>query len=177
MEEKVVLVDKKDREIGTCEKMKVHKTGELHRAVSVIIFNSKAEMLLQQRAVGKYHSGGLWSNAACTHPRPNENNIDAAKRRLKEEMGIEAELEEKMTFIYKAFLDNQLVENEFDHVFLGVTNQFPTLNPDEVMDYKYVSYLNLITDIELFPEKYTVWFKIILKEAEKHIKKFIAELS
>lgn len=177
MEEKVVLVNKKDKEIGVMEKMEAHRKGELHRAVSVLIFNTKGEMLLQQRAKEKYHSGGLWTNATCTHPRENESNIDAAKRRLIEEMGIEAELEKKLTFTYKAFLNNNLVEHEYDHVFFGITNKFPTLNQAEAIDYKYLSFLDIITDVEQYPENYTAWFKIILKEAEKEITKFLASIS
>ncbi|MBN2892869.1 MAG: isopentenyl-diphosphate Delta-isomerase [Bacteroidales bacterium] len=175
--EKVILVDKKDNEIGTVDKMEAHVQGLLHRAVSVLIFNTKGEMLLQQRAFDKYHSGGLWTNATCTHPRKNESNIDAAKRRLVEEMGISAELEEKFIFKYKAFLDNDLIEHELDHVFFGVTDKFPVLNSEEAVNFKYISYLELITDIEQNPDLYTVWFKIIMKEGEKEIFKMNNKLS
>lgn len=175
--ERVILVDKKGRELGKIEKIEAHKNGVLHRAISVLIFNSKGEMLLQQRADNKYHSGNLWTNATCTHPRPNEAEIDAAKRRLSEEIGIETELEKKFDFIYKAFLDNDLIEHEFDHVFFGISDQIPILEPSEAKDFKYISYLDLITDIEQYPENYTVWFKIILKEAEREIIKYVNKLS
>jgi isopentenyl-diphosphate Delta-isomerase len=177
MIEKVILVNKNDEEIGVAEKMSAHKKGDLHRAISVLIFNSKGEMLLQQRAEDKYHSGDLWTNASCSHPRPKETNVDAAKRRILEEMGIETELEKKFDFIYKAFLDNDLTEHEFDHVFFGISDQKPILAPSEAKDFKYISYLNLITDIEQFPENYTVWFKIILKEAEREIIKYVNKLA
>ncbi len=167
--EQVILVDSKNKEIGIMEKIEAHRKGLLHRAVSVLIFNSDGQILLQKRAKSKYHSGGLWTNTTCSHPIPNESAIDAAKRRLFEEMGIKCELEEKFTFIYKAFLDNNMIENEFDHVFFGTTDILPVINTEEVSDYKYISYLNLINDIEFNPDNYTVWFKILLKEAEKEI--------
>lgn len=175
--EELILVNSKDEETGTIEKMEGHKKGLLHRAISVIIFNSSGDILLQKRAKNKYHSGGLWSNSTCTHPKKGEKNIDAAKRRLKEEMGITADLEEKFSFIYKAFLDNNMIEHEYDYVFFGVTDQLPILNKNEVSDYKYITYLNLINDIEMFPDNYTTWFKIILKEAEREIFKTTNYLS
>ena len=117
MEERVILVDKNDLEIGTMGKQEAHVTGNLHRAISVFIFNSKGEILLQQRAIAKYHSGGLWSNACCTHPRQGEGTEETAKRRLDEEMGMKCDLEFRFSFIYKAKLINGLFEHEFDHVF------------------------------------------------------------
>ena len=170
--EKVILVNEEDKEIGTISKKEAHKQGLLHRAVSAFVFDTKGRLLLQQRAIDKYHSNGLWSNTACTHPRPNESNIDAINRRLKEEMGIDANLTKKNDFIYKALLDNDLIEHEFDHVFFGVSDQVPEINTSEVSDFKYISYLDLITDIELFPHKYTSWFKIILKDAENEVYKY-----
>jgi len=170
--EKVILVDKKDKQLGTIGKIEAHKKGLLHRAVSVLIFNSNGHILLQKRAKNKYHSGGLWSNAACTHPMPNETIEDAAKKRLLFEMGIDADLSKRTSFIYNAFLDNDMIEHELDYIFFGISDCKPVPNADEVEDYKFISYLNLITEIEQYPEDYTVWFKIILKEAEKEIFKF-----
>ena len=115
----VILVDVNDRQIGIMEKMKAHQQGSLHRAFSVFIFNKKGEMLLQQRALNKYHSGGLWTNACCSHPLPGEETIAAAKRRLQEELGFEIPVEKVFDFVYKADFDNGLTEHEFDHVYVG----------------------------------------------------------
>lgn len=169
MTENVVLVTEKDKQIGVLEKIEAHQKGLLHRAVSVLIFNTKGEFLLHKRAAIKYHSSDLWTNATCTHPRPEEDNKQAAIRRLNEEMGIVCDVKEVTSFKYKAYLDNDLIEHELDHVFVGVTDDLPFLNPEEASEYKYISYLDLISDVEEFPENYTVWFKIILKEAEKYI--------
>ena len=132
MIEKVILVDKNDNEVGTMEKQEAHVKGLLHRAFSVFIFNDKNELLLQRRAVNKYHSGGLWTNTCCSHPRQNEKTKDAAKRRLLEEMGMRSTLKKQFDFIYKAKLDNNLYEHEFDHVFFGFTNDLPIINQEEV---------------------------------------------
>jgi len=171
--EEVILVTGKDEVVGSMEKLDAHKKGLLHRAISILVFNTKGEFLLQKRAVNKYHSPNLWTNTTCSHPRPNENNLTAAVRRLKEEMGIFCELENIKSFKYKAFLENGLVEHELDHIFIGITNATPAINLNEAVDFKYISYLELITDIQQYPEKYTVWFKIILKEAEDEIFKII----
>ena len=135
--EYVILVDSNDSEIGVMEKMEAHEKGVLHRAFSVIIYNSKGEMLLQQRALHKYHSGGLWTNACCSHPRPGETIVDAGIRRLSEEMGLVAELSVKTHFIYKASFDNGLTEHEFDHVFTGTYQGSIDPNPEEVSAYCY----------------------------------------
>lgn len=169
MEERVVLVDEKDRELGTMSKMKAHQKAVLHRAISVFIFNKKGEWLLQKRALNKYHSSGLWSNAACTHPRPNETYLEAANRRLKEEMGIECELTDLFNFIYKAKLDNNLIEHELDHVFVGYSEQIPNFNAEEVCDYQYRSFDNLKTDIHANPDKYTYWFNHVYENVQKHL--------
>lgn len=166
----VILVDEKDNQIGTMEKMEAHRLAKLHRAVSVFICNSKGDWLLQQRAKHKYHSNSLWTNTACTHPMPNETNIDAANRRLEQEMGLKADLSEFFDFIYKEKLDNELTEYELDHVFVGVTNVLPKPNPDEVMDYKYISFEELHIDVKANPEKYTVWFKKIYEKVNSFIK-------
>jgi isopentenyl-diphosphate Delta-isomerase len=161
-EEFVILVDEQDRELGIMEKMEAHKRGVLHRALSVIVFNSKGELLLQKRAQSKYHSGGLWTNTCCSHPRPGESISDAATRRLKEEMGIELKLNHAGSFIYQAKLDQGLTEHELDHVFIGIFDGQPNLNKHEVDDWKYVSVNSLLVDITANPTQYTEWFKIIL---------------
>jgi len=169
--EEVILVDENDREIGTMEKMEAHRNPLLHRAVSVFIVNSKGEWLLQQRALNKYHSNGLWTNTCCSHPRPGETNLETAKRRLLEEMGMNTELKEIFDFIYCESLDNELTEYELDHVFVGITDQKPNINTDEVLNWKYVSYEELKNDLSEFPERYTVWFRKIVERVNEHLKK------
>jgi isopentenyl-diphosphate Delta-isomerase len=161
-QEFVVLVDENDNEIGFAEKLEAHQKALLHRAFSVFIFNSKGELLLQQRAKSKYHSAGLWTNTCCSHPRPNELVLDAAKRRLDEEMGMVLELEKKFDFIYKTPFDNDLTEYEFDHVFVGYTDDDPILNSDEVESFKWKSIEEIKTDLILFPHSFTSWFKIAI---------------
>lgn len=164
----VILVDEHDHETATCEKLAAHQQGLLHRAISVFIFNSKKEMLLQQRASTKYHSGGLWTNACCSHPRPGESTAEAAKRRLKEEMGIvNDDLQFLFSFIYKAQLDNQLTEHELDHVYVGITDAMPLPDPSEVSSYKWVNVDHLSADIAENPANYTVWFKLIFERVIK----------
>lgn len=158
---KVILVDESDAFLGLMDKMDAHTQGLLHRAVSVFILNTEGLWLLQQRAVNKYHSGGLWTNTCCSHPLPGESTLDAATRRLKEEMGIETSLYHAFSFIYRAELDNNLTEYEFDHVFVGYSNAKPALNPDEAMDYEYKAYNALEIDIKNNPQNYTEWFKKI----------------
>jgi len=164
MEEFVVLVNENDEQLGLMEKQQAHVAGLLHRAFSVFIFNSKGELLLQQRAKGKYHSPELWTNTCCSHPRDGESYMEAAKRRLREEMGFECELEEKFHFIYKAKLDINLFEHELDYVFAGIYDGEIKINGEEVDDYKWISMEELMGDMEFNPEIYTVWFKIIFKE-------------
>jgi len=163
MTDHVILVDNNDNELGYEEKMKAHQNAQLHRAFSIVIINSKKEMLLQQRAAHKYHSGGLWSNACCSHPRPEESLEQAAHRRLVEEMGFDCELEEIHHFIYYAELDNDLKEHEYDHVLLGSYDGDVTANPEEVQDYKWMSVRNLVLDMENKPSLYTEWFKILMQ--------------
>ena len=160
----VILVDKDDKEIGKMNKLEAHQKGLLHRAFSVLLFNDKGEMLLQKRASGKYHSGGLWTNTCCSHPRPGEAVPYAAKRRLMEEMGIDLQPEFVYKFLYHTPLDKNLVEHELDHVFKGIYNGTPDVNPLEVEDWKYVGIEELKLDMEENPEDYTVWFKIIMTE-------------
>jgi isopentenyl-diphosphate delta-isomerase len=164
MTEKVILVDKNDNEIGTMEKQEAHVKGLLHRAFSVFIFNDKNELLLQRRAANKYHSGGLWTNTCCSHPRQNEKTKEAAKRRLLEEMGMRSALKKQFDFIYKARLDNNLYEHEFDHVFFGFTNELPIINPEEVESYTYKTLEDIGNEIKTNPENYTEWFKICFTE-------------
>ena len=164
MIEKVILVDKNDNEVGTMEKQEAHVKGLLHRAFSVFIFNDKNELLLQRRAVNKYHSGGLWTNTCCSHPRQNEKTEDAAKRRLLEEMGMRSILKKQFDFVYKAKLDNNLYEHEFDHVFFGFTNDLPIINPEEVEEYTYKTLEDIGNEMKAIPDKYTEWFKICFRE-------------
>jgi isopentenyl-diphosphate delta-isomerase len=167
--EYVVLVNQDDRPLGTLEKMEAHERGVLHRAFSVFVFNQAGEMLLQQRAEDKYHSPGLWSNTVCSHPRINEVVIQAAHRRLVEEMGFDCELKEVFSFIYKADVGDGLTEHEFDHVFFGTTDALPKPNPEEVDAWKYMSLEDVQADILAHPDAYTVWFKIALKQVKKHL--------
>ncbi len=161
--ENVILVDECDHPIGIGEKLAIHREGKLHRAVSVFLFNRERQLLIQQRAFSKYHSGGLWTNTCCGHPRPGESEIDAAQRRLWEEMGIRCVLEKLFDFTYKAVLDNHLIEHEFDHVFIGDFNGKPQLNPEEANAAKWIDLEDLLKDVRESPERYTVWFKIILQ--------------
>jgi isopentenyl-diphosphate delta-isomerase len=162
----VILVDANDNAIGTMEKMEAHEKGLLHRAFSVLIFNSKGELLIQKRASTKYHSGGLWTNTCCSHPSPQESIEQAAKRRLKEEMGIEAEPTFTYKFIYKTDLDKNLIEYEVDHVLTAQFDGEPKVNENEVEDWKYVSLKELQRDAQNNPHLYTEWFKLILKHQE-----------
>ena len=164
MTEEVILVDEQDQAIGTIEKLEAHKKGLLHRAFSIFIFNDSGEILLQQRALNKYHSAGLWTNTCCSHPRPQEVTLDAAIRRLNEEMGLVCELQHKLHFIYKTNFDNGLIEHEFDHVFFGYTNQNPIINKNEAENYTWMQPQKIITEIENNPDNYTEWFKIAMKK-------------
>jgi len=168
-EEKVILVDKNDNQVGLMPKLEAHQKGILHRAFSVFVFNNKYELLLQKRATSKYHSGGLWTNTCCSHPRDGEDIMDAANRRLYEEMGIRTNLKKVFDFIYKAELDNQLSENEFDHVLYGVYNDDPVLNFEEADDYMWADMNTIKDDIENNPENFTVWFKIAFDYFYKYL--------
>ena len=166
--EHVVLVDENDQQIGLMEKMEAHEKGLLHRAFSVFIFNDENQLLLQQRAKDKYHSGGLWTNTCCSHPREGESLLDAGKRRLHEEMGFSCPIETVFSFIYKAELDNNLIEHELDHVLIGNYNEAPKPNPDEVMDWKYVDLEWVVEDMKANPENYTAWFRIVFDNVKGH---------
>lgn len=159
----IILVDENNAETGTGEKMDVHKKGLLHRAFSVLVFNIHKELLLQQRALSKYHSPGLWTNTCCSHPFPGEESLDAAHRRLVEEMGFDCELEWEFNFIYKAEFNNGLTEYEFDQVYIGKYDGIPVINPEEVENYKWVSLPWLKREISENPDQFTVWFKHVIE--------------
>ena len=169
IEEKVVLVNEKDEQIGLMPKLEAHEKALLHRAFSVFVFNDKKELMLQQRALHKYHSPGLWTNTCCSHQRDGESNLQAGKRRLQEEMGFVVGLKETISFIYKAPFDNGLTEHEFDHVMIGSYNDEPEINPDEVASWKWMPLEAVKTDMEKHPEIYTEWFKIIFEKFYEHI--------
>ncbi|HSZ72639.1 MAG TPA: isopentenyl-diphosphate Delta-isomerase [Cytophagaceae bacterium] len=169
--EKVILVDELDQEAGFEEKMEAHRQGLLHRAFSVFVFNNAGQLLLQQRAAHKYHSPLLWSNTCCSHPRPGEKTIDAAHRRCKEEMGIDPVLVHAFSFIYKVALDQGLTEHEYDHVYIGIYNEAPLMNPEEVTAFKWANLSDVKKDITLHPHHYTAWFAICLDQVIEHYKK------
>jgi isopentenyl-diphosphate Delta-isomerase len=164
--EHVILVDEADHETGTMEKMEAHRKGVLHRAFSILLFNSKGELLLQKRSSKKYHSGGLWTNTCCSHPNPGESIAQAANRKLKQEMGIDLYPEFAFKFIYKTSLDHELIEFEYDHVLLGQFDGQPDSNPDEVEDWKFMDIGSIKKEIETNPEWYTYWFKVIVNHPE-----------
>ncbi len=164
--EHVILVDEKDNEVGTMEKLEAHQKGELHRAFSVMIFNSKGEMLLQKRAKTKYHSGGLWTNACCSHPQPNESMADAMSRKLKQEMGLTLHLEFAFKFIYQIKLDQNLFEHEWDHVFIGFFDGEPRVNAEEVEDWKFADLISLKKDVSENPASYTYWFRLMINHPQ-----------
>jgi isopentenyl-diphosphate delta-isomerase len=163
MPPEVILVNEKDESIGTMEKLEAHKKGLLHRAFSIFVFNSANELLIHQRAFGKYHSEGLWTNTCCSHPSPGETVVEAAHRRLQEEMGFDCEMQQAFHFIYKAELDNDLIENELDHVVIGYSNHNPILNTEEAINFKWIALTDLLDDINTNPQVYTFWFKTILQ--------------
>lgn len=169
MPEEVILVNEQDEPIGAMEKMEAHKQALLHRAFSVFIFNSKGEMLLQQRADRKYHSGGLWTNACCSHPKPGEDIQAAASRRLYEELGFSTELKKIFDFIYQSPFENGLTEFEFDHVFFGIYNNVISPDADEVQDYCFKPMDEIRSSLASHPAKYTSWFHIAFPLVEKWV--------
>ena len=168
-EENVILVNEKDEQIGLMPKMEAHEKGLLHRAFSVFIFNSKKEVMLQKRALEKYHSPGLWTNTCCSHQREGETSKEAGERRLMEEMGFSVPLKESTSFIYRAPFDNGLTEHEYDHILLGTFEGVPNINPDEVANWKWMPLEDVKQDIANNPQEYTAWFKIIFEKFYKHI--------
>lgn len=167
MKEFVITVNEQDEPVGVAEKMEAHEKALLHRAFSVFIFNDQNQVLLQQRALSKYHSGGKWTNSCCGHPRPGENILEAAQRRLNEEMGIVCVLNHQFTFMYKAALDNDLTENEIDHVFFGTYRGQPVLHPEEAMAYTWAEINEVSLEIKNHPEQFTEWFKICFDDVMK----------
>ena len=168
-EELVILVNEKDEQIGLMPKMEAHEKALLHRAFSVFVFNDKDELLLQQRALSKYHSPGLWTNTCCSHQRAGESSVEAGTRRLKEEMGFTTDLRESISFIYKAPFDNGLTEHEFDHILIGTYNNDPDINKEEVVAWKWMKPDDIKEDIKIHPEHYTEWFKIIFDKFYQHL--------
>ncbi len=169
----VVLVNENGEKIELMEKIEAHEKALLHKAFSVFVFNDKGELMLQQRAKHKYHSPLLWTNTCCSHQRDGEENIQAGKRRLQEEMGFVCELEEVFSFIYKAPFDNGLTEHELDYVMVGYYNDNPKINLDEVEAYKWMRLEDVKQDIEDNPNNYTAWFKIIFEKSYNEIQKFV----
>lgn len=165
-EEKVILVDEKDWPVGEMEKMQAHRKAILHRAFSIFVFNDRDELMLQRRALSKYHSPGLWTNTCCSHPRPGEEVLEAGHRRLPEEMGFDCELEKIFDFIYEAELDQGLTEHEFDHVLFGRYNNAPKINPEEVDDWKWMKMDDIAAEMKTHPHKYTVWFRIAFERVK-----------
>jgi len=170
-EELVILVDENDNQIGLMPKMEAHEKAVLHRAFSVFVFNSSNELMLQQRALHKYHSPGLWTNTCCSHQREGEGNVQAGMRRLQEEMGFTVNLEESISFIYKAPFDNGLTEHELDHILIGHCDDSPKINSDEVAAWKWMDLDDVKIDMSEKPDLYTEWFKIIFDKFYTHIRR------
>jgi len=167
--EQVILVDTHDEQVGTMEKQEAHITGLLHRAVSVFVFNTQGQLLLQQRAAGKYHSALQWTNTCCSHPRPGEDAAAAAHRRLQEEMGFSCQLQKSFTFIYNASLSNGLIEHEYDHVFTGISNTIPIPDAAEVAQYTYMSLPDIKAAIDATPHQFTPWFRLCISDWEAQL--------
>ena len=169
MQEEVVLVNERDEVLGQMEKLAAHRQGLLHRAFSVFIFHSNGSLLLQQRAATKYHSGGLWTNTCCGHPRPNETVGDAAARRLWEEMRIDPVLTPQFTFTYRAELNGGLVEHELDHVYFGNHDGGADPDPLEAEECRYASPADIDSELKDHPERYTAWFKLCWDEVKQYV--------
>lgn len=166
-EEQVILVDEEDNQIGVMDKLETHKQGLLHRCFSIVLFDAQGKILVTQRAPEKYHCGGMWTNTCCSHPREGESTADAAHRRLKEELGIQTQLEETFSFTYRAEFDNGLTEHEFDHVFFGKYSGEINPDPSEVSDYKWMTLQELEEAFHSTPHEYTVWFRILIEKAKE----------
>ena len=171
--EYVILVDEQDQELGVMEKMQAHREAKLHRAVSVFVFNSKGELLLQKRAATKYHSANLWTNTCCSHPKPTEDTLAAANRRLQEEMGLRCEIKYAFNFTYLTAFENGLSEHEFDHVFFGFSDDMPNPNPQEVAAYKYMSLQEIENQLKQNSQEFTAWFKLIFDRVKNELNKII----
>jgi isopentenyl-diphosphate delta-isomerase len=166
---KVVLVDEKDQVLGEMDKMEAHEKGILHRAFSIFIFNSKGQMLIHQRANEKYHGGGLWTNACCSHPQWDEDIKESAEQRLQFEMGLQCDLKKVFAFVYHTPVENDLIEHEYDHVLVGYTNQQPIPNPIEVQAYRWIDKLELLQKIKYQPDDFTYWFRMALPQIIRQI--------
>jgi isopentenyl-diphosphate delta-isomerase len=175
-EEQIVLVDSQGQtlldkgQIVSMPKLEVHQKGIRHLAISVFIFSSQGRLLLQQRAMTKYHSPGKWSNTCCTHPRILESPLQAADRRLYQEMSITTILEEAFTFSYWAEVGDGLVENEFDHIFTGRYDAQPLPDPEEVHSWSWISPEELQNDLMANEAKYTIWFQILWPQVKRHLR-------
>ncbi|HKL03016.1 MAG TPA: isopentenyl-diphosphate Delta-isomerase [Cryomorphaceae bacterium] len=169
MNNHVILVDSNDKRVGVMEKMEAHQKGLLHRAFSVFLFNDNNEMLIHQRASKKYHCGGLWTNACCSHPQDGENIDQTIQRKLMQEMGITCPVEKAFNFVYRSELDNGLTEYEFDHVYTGKFSGIPKPNPEEVSDWKYVSLLNIENELANNPGNFTPWFQLLFSPLAAHL--------
>ena len=167
MKTEVILVDEQDNKIGVAEKLHAHQKGLLHRAFSIFVFNDKGELLMQRRAKEKYHSGGLWTNTCCSHPAPNEKTMDAAHRRLQEEMGFDCPLTEVGALTYRTEFENGLTEHEYDYLYLGTCNEDPILNPEEADGFKWANPEWILLNMKEQPNRYTYWFKLALPEILK----------
>lgn len=166
-EDQLILVDSRDRQIGALGKLETHQKGLLHRAFSIFVRNNKGELLLQRRALGKYHSGGLWTNTCCGHPKDGEELAAAVHRRLREEMGFDCPLTERAALTYQVDLNKGLQEHEFLHIFTGVYDGSPVPNPEEASEWKCMTLAAIVSDVAEHPGSYTEWFKIILEEMRK----------
>lgn len=171
--EHVILVDQNDQMVGTMEKMRAHQEGLLHRAFSIFVFNSQGELLIQKRAPIKYHTGSLWSNTCCSHPKPNESVEETLQYKLHQEMGFQCELERAFSITYRAELGNGLVENELDHVYIGSFNGDPQPNHEEVCDWKYIALQDLKKEMEQHPNAFTPWFKLLLQPISRYYSDYI----
>jgi isopentenyl-diphosphate Delta-isomerase len=164
MEDRVILVDESDREIGSAGKLEAHRDGKLHRAFSIFVFNSEGQLLLQKRSMKKYHSDGLWSNTCCSHPQPGEKMETEVLRKLQQEMGFQCELQWIFRFAYRIQFKNNLIENEIDHVFIGRFDGSPSPNPDEVDGWKWMDLEAVVKDVKLHPYTYSYWLTICLDQ-------------
>lgn len=164
----LIEVDSNDNAVGIVEKMSAHRNGILHRAFSVFIFNPEGKWLLQKRSDTKYHSAGLWTNTCCGHPLPGEQTQEAARSRLKYEMGLDCELKEIFSFMYHARLENELAEHEYDHVFFGFSSNLPVVNREEVSQWREVSIHELRNEIMAGEKKFTEWFKMIFERVQSY---------
>ncbi|MFC3395973.1 isopentenyl-diphosphate Delta-isomerase [Brenneria rubrifaciens] len=173
----VILVNENDQPTGVMEKQEAHEKGLLHRAITVYVFNSRQQLLLQQRAVDKYHSGGLWSNTCCSHPAPGEKTLQAAHRRLYQEMGIRCPLTPMFTLTYRLPLNNGLTEHEVGHVHFGITDDIPQINPAEAADYEYLSLEQIRRSMDASPERFTAWFRLTFSRIPAYWKQFQVELA